>query len=200
MRLLAWVLAAASLAGCGAAGDPRQAEIWVIDFQTHGAEVAQTVAELDLDAMLLEELTLRHVEEYFEGLAISFELGIATRSRLESGICVRHGVGRIGRGIVDTGNTGAVFDCGTDDGIPLGAYVNQLVPIYQSFLAPGRDRETRTDLFARLLALVIAHEVGHGLGLEHGDALMAPSPFFDVETGTGFSEAQRATLRLNLAA
>ena len=187
-----------ALCGCSPGGDPRRSEVWVIDFQTYGDEVEATISELDLDMLLLEDLTLQYLDDYFEDLPVFFELGV-TGNRLKNSICIRHGDGGIGRGALDIGNESVNHDRGEPNGVPRGAFIDAVALFYAPQVAgEGYDQEQQTSFFARLLALVVAHEIGHGLGLVHTTGIMASLPDFDIQSPHHFTPTQKAEIELNL--
>jgi len=204
-----WVIpCAALLAACSAAvpDDPRVLEVWSIDLDTYGAEVAVTLTELDLDRIELERETLRYLRDYFDGLPIVFEVGVAWGDPLKSSVCIRHGSGsNFGRGFLDEDNTEADHNCGEPDGTEHGVFINRLAQIFEPFSeAEQLTGHDRVDLFARLLSMVIAHEVGHGIGLTHSEQdfgvgdIMKETPVFGAHVDYFFSEPARATLATNL--
>lgn len=185
--------------------DDRVAEVWAIDFQTYGDEVSQTLFDLSLDQVELEERVLYHLDQLFVDLPITFLSGSAWGSRTESSICVRHTSElRIGRGLLDIGNSRAVHDCGEPDGTEHGAFINRLAAIFQSQVSGAASPTQRTAQFGKLLAVVLAHEIGHGLGLQHstrnwgpGD-IMKAFPIFDIGQSYYFHEEDRALLRSSI--
>ena len=201
-----WVFLVLLLVGCDAGADPRTAEVWVVDFQTYGDEVAQTMADLGLDQLMVEQATLDAVSNYYADLPIRFELGTAIGSSTKSSICIRHGsTHRFGRGVVNPDNTRAVHDYGEWNGTEHGAFVNRVAAVFAAQVAgEGYDHGTRVDMFAQLLGVVLAHEIGHGLGLEHsrrdwgpGD-IMKPLTILDAHQFYYFSEQHRAELEANV--
>jgi hypothetical protein len=198
---LAWV------AGCGAGHDARVEELWVIDFEAHGDDVAVTMLELDLDYAVfvdatMTELAQLYVPRYYPGsYEVRFVQGRAEPSNAESSICVRWAEdSRVGRGRVDTGNVTADYDCGSLDGERLGVFVDNLADVFRPQIY-GHDlsRPERSRLFAKLVALTLAHEIGHGLGLEHETGIMAAFPDLSIDAEHRFTEAQERQLRDNLA-
>lgn len=200
-----WALLGFLLLGC-TQGDPRSEEVWAIDFQTYAPEIELTVATLALDHALLEDLVIEYLETYFDGLPIRFEVGTAIGSRSMSSICLRHGSdSKVGRGILDIDNTHAVHDCGEPDGTEHGAFVNKVEQLLRGQLdSVNYTPQQRTALFAKVLAMVLAHEIGHGVGLEHstqdygrGD-IMKASPIFDIHQMYYFNQPDRDVLAVNL--
>ena len=194
------LLLALVVAGCAQEGDARSEEIWVIDFETHREEVQRTVQDLDLDPLLLEVSTIDQLYVYYTGLDIDFEIG-RTGAPGKSSICIREGdAARIGRGLLDIGNRSIDRDCGENaEGIPRGVFINRLAIRFTAQVdGMGFGRTERTNIFARMLSLVLAHEIGHGLGLEHSDGIMDAFPDFSIDVVLTFSPTQRAILEENL--
>ena len=203
-----WALCCVAWAGgCGAGHDARVEELWVIDFETHSDDLAVTVLELDLDYAefvdaTLDELAALYVPRYYPAsYEVRFVRGSSEPSNAQSSICVRWAEdSRVGRGRVDTGNATADFNCGSLGGERLGVFVDNLADVFRPQIY-GRNlsRVERSHLFAKIVALTLAHEIGHGLGLEHGDGIMDAYPNLSIDAEHGFTEAQERQLRDNLA-
>ena len=116
----------------------------------------------------------------------------------------------VGRAYLDSGNPRIEHNCGGESGgLSLGVFVNRLLGPYRSVYgsgisgspisasdvdglqamllgdAPIGSREqaifNAVDGFSRSLAAVLAHEIGHSLGLDHAPAGSAPG---DIMQGT----------------
>jgi len=203
-----WVLASFLLLVCGCTqGDGRSEEVWAVDFLTYESEVVETMADLGIDPVEVENLALDYLADYFADLPIRFEAGSALGSSSMSSICVRHGSStKVGRGILDINNTHVVHDCGEPDGTEHGAFVDRLALILRPQLTSfNYTTQQRANLFARVLAMVLAHEIGHGVGLEHSTAdygpgdIMKAAPVFDINQVYYFNVPHRELLAVNLA-
>jgi len=206
-RRIPLLLLSAALAGCHSdSGDPREAEIWVVDFLTHASDIETTMTRVDLDGEAVAERAMEYLRSYYYGIPIVFVRGLSTADDRTSSICVRNTFDlNYGHGFLDVGNRSAVHDCGFEPSGLLGAFVNRVADAYEPQVTPTMTRNERTDAFAHILGVVLAHEIGHGLGLAHstrefgaGD-IMKSLPEFGFGQDHYFSEPHRQILALNVS-
>jgi len=102
-------------------------------------------------------------------------------------------------GAFDVGNDSPDFDCGSSSGELRGVFIDRIAQVFEPQVAPlNLTTLERTRFFAGLLALALAHEIGHGLGLEHTNGIMATLPDFDIRANHAFSKAQEMLLDDNI--
>jgi hypothetical protein len=174
-------------------------EIWIVDFQTFGSQLAEV---LDPHGIACETVSLVAIEcmrDAFAGLPIEFRLGTSAAPG-ENYICVRQGEDdALGRGILDLGNTGFEFACGERHGLPFGVFIDNVL---HQIVAQGA--EVTDQRVGRMLGVILAHEVGHGLGLVHSTAFAGSGDIMNgnvLDVGQEdfyFTEEHVGVLRRNL--
>ena len=130
-------------------------------------------------------------------------------------ICVRYGpqTGIVGTAWLDTNNNAIEHDCGNPGSTILGVFSNRMVGPFLTrfglslYTAPVTSADTAAldamllgqtppharaqaiydlaDEFGRLLAAVLAHEVGHSLGLKHTSPLGGAGDLMNSSIGVG---------------
>jgi len=206
MHRSALLLVAALMLACDPdETDPRVQEIWRIDLVSYGAEVDDALLMLGLTRPEIEDRLIDWLEYYYDGLPIYFERGPVEQTPYKSGICLRAATdGTYGWGVLDEGNHHAEHLIGEGDNVSYGVYIDQVAETFdQQAYGLGLTHDQVADEFARLLGVVVAHEIAHGLGLVHtgpeyglGD-IMRP-PFLALSIDYAFNPDQYELLRANI--
>lgn len=162
--------------GCGGSGESYP-QAWTLDVSPEAIELVEAIS---WDAEAFYTLVCDHAERIADGSGLTFELGDASGGDIK-GVITAHGTGADERGVLGS----AIRGTGRAE-LNMGELFNHMfghAPARVALISHSMDDA------ARLVAVVVAHEVGHAMALSHNaqSMVMRALPVLEVSERHAFT-------------